>query len=80
MNISNFRYLCQINGYEYATIDVVTYPYLFKKVTETKAIYQEPHSDKWRLSDTGQFTPGYICEDLFSAFKAEENKNGLETE
>lgn len=67
--ISDFEIVGEAKGVVYATVKIRSWRTLWLS-KETAMIAKQPYSRFWIFTDSGAFTPGYRCEELYRAWEA----------
>lgn len=81
MKITNFKFVKTVKGkdqygfteiFTYGTVDILTKKFwLFgEAVITTRPVFRKDILS-WRFQDTGECTPGFIVENLYSAYLAD---------
>ncbi len=78
MGMSNFKLIGEANGFLFATVDVTTDSWFWKKTKQQTIFKERLWKDNWTywyFYDTGDLTPGFECERLEEASKPETDKS-----
>lgn len=67
--ISDFEIVGEAKGSVYATVKIRSWRTLWLS-KETAMIAKLPYSQFWIFVNSGAFTPGYRCEELYRALEA----------
>ena len=67
--ISDFEIVGEAKGSVYATVKIRSWRTLWLS-KETAMIAKQPCSRFWIFANSGAFTPGYRCEELYRAWEA----------